>query len=499
MDEESEDYARRSAEFKRWLALYFIEKGYYKTTDKAIEEFGTDNTPKQTMEFAEVCSDREREERTQYRVGLTKKEKKKIAHVKIADMIDKGKSEELYDEGHIVGGRASWKDRNVRIIVVRKLAEILDKNPRNLMREDFYKNRLRGLFATHYNSSPYVAISEAFHEMDIKPWEMTMTPIRFYENKGNRVAAVRWLIKKVGKDPRNVTYEDFCKNGLRGLLDYCNKHPYAGIAEAFPELDIKPWEMIRTPHGFFDEKENRIVAVKWLVQKLGKDPRNVTYEDFYKNRLSGLFDEHYNSSPYVAISEAFHEMDIKPWEMTMTPRGFYENKENRVAAVKWLIEKLKKDPRDLTMEDFYSNGLAGLLTDYYGGSPYEAVREAFPEVKPWEMIVTPRELFDDKKNRIDAVKWLVEKLKKDPRDLTKKDFNGNRLTGLFHYYNDSPYEAVKEADLVTETDEKYMRRHGGARFKDTPSSKEAREAAKKLARNAEKKSPKGKGRERRLT
>jgi len=305
MSKESKDYAKKSAEFKRWLALYFIEKGNWKLTDKAIEEFGKDETPRQTMEFAEDYSDKEREERSEYRVGLTAKEKKRIAYMKVADMVEAGKTGELYDDGYITNGKLSWKDKNNRVIVVKRLVETLCKDPRDLTAEDFHGNRLGGLLSHYYNNSPYKTVEEAFPEMDIKPWEMINTPIGFYEKKENRIAAVKWLVNKLNKDPRDLTAEDFDNNRLGGLLDgYYNDSPYEAVKEAFPEMDIKPWEMIRTPDGIFDTKENRIAAVKWLVNKLKKDPRDLTYDDFYDNGLGGLLASRYNNSPYEAVKEA---------------------------------------------------------------------------------------------------------------------------------------------------------------------------------------------------
>ena len=421
-------YTDMSEEFRKWIALYFIEKGNWKVTDKAIEEFGTDVTPRQTMEFAEVCSDREREERTDYRVGLTEKEKKRITHMKIAGMVDEGKAEELYDNNYITN-YADWKNKTNRIAVVRNLMRIIDKDPRDLTQNDFKKNKLEGLSVYYYKSSPYKAVKEAF-----------------------------------------------------------------------PEKNIQPWEMKITPNKFFDEKKNRIAAVRWLViEKLKKDPRDLTADDFYDNRLTGLF-EFYDSSQYKAVIEAFPEMDIKPWEMARIPAKFYEEEGNRVAAVKRFVEKIKKDPRDLTADDFNSNKLGGLFVGYYDNSPYKAVKEAFPEknIQPWEMKITPNKFFDVKENRIAAVKWLVkEKLKKNPRDLTKEDFCSNRLSGLLqNHYKGSPYEAVKEAGLVTEVDEKYMRQKGHCRHSEVLSSKEVLEAAKKIERNVAKKQEiMGKGRD----
>ncbi|MEM2963007.1 MAG: hypothetical protein QXW70_02785 [Candidatus Anstonellales archaeon] len=65
----------------------------------------------------------------------------------------------------------------------------------------------------------------------------------------------------------------------------------------------------------------------------------------------------------------------------------------------------------------------------------------------------------EESTRIAAVKFLVEEvLKKDPRDITQFDFHSNRLAGLLNsYYSGFPYAALKEAGLVSEADEAYMR------------------------------------------
>ena len=200
-------------------------------------------------------------------------------------------------------------------------------------------------------------------------------------------------------------------------------------------------------------------AVRFLVEKvLKKDPRDITQEDFYSNRLGGLLPNYYNGSPYAALKDAGY--DFHPWEMCGTPKAFYESKDNRIAAVRWLVDKLKKDPRDITAEDFRSKRLGGLFTEYYHSSPHEALIEAGYEILPWEMVKTPMEVYGSKENRIAAVRWLVDKLKKHPRDITQEDFYSNRLGGLLtHYYSNSPYEAILEAGLVTKAEEASMRKH----------------------------------------
>ena len=99
----------------------------------------------------------------------------------------------------------------------------------------------------------------------------------------------------------------------------------------------------------------------------------------------------------------------------LTRAKWSEDSAARSVAVKFLVEEvLKKKPRDITQTDFYNNRLNGLLTDYYKSSSYLAIHEVYPEIMPWEMIMTPHGYFKNRENRAVAIKWLVEeKLKKD--------------------------------------------------------------------------------------
>ncbi len=258
-----------SEEFKRWLALYFIKKGNWKLTDKAIEEFGTSETPKQAMEFAENYSSRKRDERIVYRVGLAAKEKKKIAHEKIESMLDAGKAEELLNSGYITYF-AKWKDVSDRVTVVKMLIEKLKKDPRDLTKEDFEKNRLWGLICHHYGNSPYEAVNEAYPELNIKPWEMIQTPRGFYEKKENRIAAVKWLVEKLNKDPRDLTVEDFNKNRLRGVLPYYDDSPYEAVKEAGLVTEADEKQMRN--RGYFGYRD--IPSSKEVLEAAKKMERN---------------------------------------------------------------------------------------------------------------------------------------------------------------------------------------------------------------------------------
>lgn len=287
------------------------------------------------------------------------------------------------EQGWFKIGKNGWKltlakwagDDELKRRATRFLAEtVLKKDPRDLRAPDFKTNMLKGLLTGQYSNSPYAAVTDAYPELEIQPWEMSVAPKGFYKKRENRVAAVRWAVGKLDKGPRDVTQEDL--NLVRGAMPFYNGSPFKAISDAFPELEIMPWEMIVTPMGHFDSRENRVAAVRWLVEKLAVDPRDITHGQFCQNRLWGLIDHHYSSSPYKAVCEACPELGIRQWEMSTTPHNFYDKKENRVAAVLWLVEKLGKEPREMVGRDFEDNRLCGLFTEYYGSSPYEALLEA---------------------------------------------------------------------------------------------------------------------------
>jgi hypothetical protein len=262
------------------------------------------------------------------------------------------------------------KGETVRQDAVRFLVEkVLMKDPRDIIQEDFYSNKLGGLLGNHYRNSPYLAVKDAGYAVQASE----MVPQALYGKKSNRVKAIKQLVKECGKKPRDITRDDFNSNHLGTLLNHdYNGSPYRALTEAGYKL--QPWEMLHTPKGFYGNKSIRVKAIKQLVRKCGKEPCDVVAGDFYSNRLRGLLDGYYAGSPYAALKEAGYR--IHPWEMIKTPDGFYRFKGIRVKAIKQLVSKCGKKPRDITEADFSSNRLGGLLSNHYGGSPFLALLEA---------------------------------------------------------------------------------------------------------------------------
>ena len=369
------------------LARFFITHGSYKITMKAealpeVKDAFLKRGITVGYEQKDIISNRDKDEKyVESMASITPREKKRIIADIVADLIDNDKWQELFEAGAVKprAPNGYWSDKKNRVYWAKELVSFLGKDPKDMVQNDFSDNGLVSVI-DRYGGSPFKAVSEAYPEEKIKEWEMSVTPNNFLNKPENRIAAVRWLCEKLGKDPRDLIVDDFDANRLGGLIyNQCEGSPFKAVSEAFPGLGIKAWEMSMTPMGFFEKKENRVAAVKWLAEKLNKEPRDLTKDVFLCNRLTGLLYYHYNNSPFAAVSEAFSELGIKAWEMLTTPMGFFDKKENRIAAVKCLAEKLNKDPRDFTANDFRANRLEGLL-GYYGGSPFEAVSEAYPQL-----------------------------------------------------------------------------------------------------------------------
>jgi len=212
-------------------------------------------------------------------------------------------------------------------------------------------------------------------------------------------------------------------------------------------------------------------AVRFLVEEvLRKDPRDVTKEDFVRNRLHGLLNNYYGASPYKALWAAGYRMN--PWEMLETPKHFYESVKNRAKATRWLVAKMRaegKALRRISQSDFNANRLGGMLNDHHHGKAHDALVEAGYRIHRAEMRTNGR-YYGLKENRVAEARWLAKRVEKEdgrkPRDITANDFRRHHRSGLLNgRYHNHPYEAVLEAGLVTQADEAYMRQTGIRRLK----------------------------------
>jgi len=402
---------------------------------------------------------------------------KYIAHGIIRELLkEKGMWLKLVRKGAIIGlaPRHFWETPENRIKWTQDLATYLKKPSHLLSEADFNGNGLHTIIVAS-GSNIHKVLSEAFPDDKIMPWQTGRIRDGYFDVAENRIAAVRWLCETcLKKPPLTLTALDYIENGLFNLLKKNDFSLYKTIKEAYPDRISSPSEMLRKPQGFYKirknrlkilkeilaqtkrpqdytEEEMRIVALhdtakenmtkdEWRVYfslKEPQDPRRLEARQFNNYGAGALFN--YYGSVYACIADLLPELKIKPWEMKNTPSGYFMEKAHRISAVRWLCyKKLKTDPRELTRQKFEENGLLGLLTEYYNGSPYLAVKEAYSKekIKPWEMRKVPQAFFTNDKNCAEAVRWLCEeKLKILPGQLQRQAIIQNGMGSALKFYN----------------------------------------------------------------
>ena len=324
----------------------------------------------------------------------------------------------------------------------------------------FADNDLYGMLQQCFNGSPYLAINTAYPNK-FKEWEFSTTPVKFWnEEKG--IEATKWLIEEKLKLTDEELKEQlsqnlFKNNNLGGMLWCCfNSSPYKAINTTYPNK-FKEWEFKTVPFGFWTE-EKGIEATKWLIEeklKLTDEElkEQLSQKLFVDNKLSGMFTCCFNSSPYKAINTTYPNK-FKEWEFKQTPNKFW-TEEKGLEATKWLIEeKLKLTDKDLkeqlSIKLFKDNGLFGMLSICFNGSPYQAINETYPNrFKEWEFIKVPKNFWNKEKG-IEITKWLIEeKLKLSDEEmkeqLSKNLFKDNNLSNMLNTcFNGSPYQAINE-------------------------------------------------------
>lgn len=139
------------------------------------------------------------------------------------------------------------------------------------------------------------------------------------------------------------------------------------------------------PNGFWQQSEamdNAVVIIKYLIEdylKLSDEElkEQLSANLFIDNGLRGML-KALNDSPYDAINLSYPNK-FKAWEFKVVPQGFWDDEKNIIKATKWLIEdKLKLSNDELytiNTKAFKTNGLGGLLSKFFNGSPKKAIQE----------------------------------------------------------------------------------------------------------------------------
>ena len=277
----------------------------------------------------------------------------------------------------------------------------------------------------------------------------------------NAKVVTKTLIEKVLKwndddIKQKLSSNIFEKNSLCGMLVILfNGSPYLAIENAYPGK-FKPWELPCVSNSFWNLKTAKEATI-WLIEeklKWNDDDikEKLSANIFIQNSLGGMLVILFNSSPYLAIENAYPGK-FKPWELPCVSNSFWNLKTAKEATI-WLIEeKLKWNDDDikekLSANIFIQNSLGGMLTILFNNSPYLAIENAYPgKFKPWELPSVPKKFWNLETAK-EATIWLIEeKLKWSDEDvkgkLTLNTFKENSLKSMLNYlFNIDPHQPVE--------------------------------------------------------
>jgi hypothetical protein len=153
-----------------------------------------------------------------------------------------------------------------------------------------------------------------------------------------------------------------------GFLDFYKGRLYDILVDLYPPRDYSnkdaddywiPWQVGQvekeegkrkgcssTPKYFFTEKENRIWLVKWVMKQhqltFPEHLNQLTQKHFSNNCGKGMLVKYYNTSVYTCLTDLFPEYIekyLEPYMMLNKPKGFFDNHDNKLKAMKWVREQ----------------------------------------------------------------------------------------------------------------------------------------------------------------
>ena len=283
----------------------------------------------------------------------------------------------------------------------------------------------------------------------------------------NSKIIIRYLIEeklKLSDDEiLKLSANFFKKHKLGGMLAICfNDSPFEAIDAAYPGR-FKPYQMYMTPQGYWNDRENGIEAIKWLIdEKLRlSDDEIVDYisQEFFKqHNLKGMLLHCFNGSPFEAINAAYPNR-FKPSDLKNMPREKYDTHEKYIENVKWLVEKkLKLSDDELlniaSVEMFEENNLRKTL-NHFSGSPFKAINAAYPGKYKFfqfkNITIAPVGFWKNQSNCVEVIKWLIEEKLRLSDDelmasLSKEFFSKHNLGRMLKYgFGNSPFKAIDAA------------------------------------------------------
>jgi DNA-directed RNA polymerase specialized sigma24 family protein len=297
---------------------------------------------------------------------------------------------------------------------------------------------------------------------------------RTSENK----RAVMWLLIHIlGIDRKDIskkiTYATFVQYKLqRWLWIFFNNSPFRAINCAYPG-EFLPHQMQKSPQRQWKGKRGRKRAIEVLKTILSNTgyasenfPKLITYKFFEEFKITTPLCKIFGWNRFEYLNAAFPDQ-FQPWELSVTPRDYFESLENTVKAVKWLIEeKLGYKMGELTVQDiwrehidlrvtkqvFSDYGLREIMANYRFPEPI--LRLVYPDkFLPWSFQRKGKWTGEKGKElAAKATRWVIEEYAKICPTSAMIDCNFFRENGLWGMltaksagFNTSPKRALKNA------------------------------------------------------
>ena len=120
--------------------------------------------------------------------------------------------------------------------------------------------------------------------------------------------------------------------------------------------------------------------LKWNDEKIKSD---ICCNIFFKHKLKGMMCTIFNDSVFAALDNAYPGK-FKQWELSCTPRNFWNLETAKQATIwlfkehlKWTDEQIKQN---ISRKIFVENGLDTMMHVIFNNNATQAVSNAFPEL-----------------------------------------------------------------------------------------------------------------------
>eukprot|EP00026_Physarum_polycephalum_P001930 Phypoly_transcript_01933.p1 GENE.Phypoly_transcript_01933~~Phypoly_transcript_01933.p1 ORF type:complete len:924 (+),score=109.23 Phypoly_transcript_01933:169-2940(+) len=287
--------------------------------------------------------------------------------------------------------------------LLEEWAEKLKFDP--LVAENWYKmpvqvfKKQKGGAAIYasYNNNMIRALADLFPEVHFQPSKFDVARDQWRTVDSRRKFFIAYA-KKKGFDPfvasnwYSLTLEHLRPiKGSRTILDFYGGSAKKAIKHVFPELNIQLDQFPTAPHNYWLEKSNRRKHFEKFAKARGFDPliaanwNEVSVADFIKFAKGSARALRMEGNIPKAIKNLFPEIQHSADAKTQ-PKSLWGRTENRRNAFLGLAATLGFDPKiaenwyTVPRNDFLAANMYGMLSQYYGKSPYKALMALFPEL-----------------------------------------------------------------------------------------------------------------------